>query len=84
VASARFYHSIAIEIAFDDPKFRQIVFDDDPRYLSLKYDAAMQSPKMSGEVEIHVHLPDKAAAVRMLREKGAVMTVAGHAAPTAP
>jgi len=71
VASAGMYNRIRLSVAFNDPQFQQIEFIARPKYLAVSYDPSIQSPEMSGKIEIRFHLPDVAAAATILAEKGA-------------
>lgn len=77
VARARCYNKIDVNIAFDDPKFKSLLFKVTPRYLSLTFDPSIQMAKASGQMEIRFHLPDISAAAKILDDKGALMPVEG-------
>jgi hypothetical protein len=71
VAKAKAYHEINVNVAYDDPRFKAITFTVRPRYLALAFDASTQSPQASGQIEVRLHLPDQAAATKILEQAGA-------------
>lgn len=71
VARAKQYHQINMNVAYDDPRFKAMTFTVRPRYLSLAFDASAQSPQSSGQIEVRLHLPDIAAATKILEQAGA-------------
>jgi hypothetical protein len=73
VARAKGYHQIDVNMAYDDPRFQKITFAVRPKFLSLAFDASTQNAQASGQVEVRLHLPDIAAAARMLEQAGARM-----------
>lgn len=77
LASARYFHGIRIDTAFNDPPFKQLEFHATPKYLSVTFDPSIHGPDMSGRIEIRLHLPDVATAARILADKGARLTAEG-------
>jgi hypothetical protein len=71
VAKAKQYHQIHVNAAYDDPLFKTMTFTVRPRYLSLAFDASAESPRTSGQIEVRLHLPDIAAATKILEQAGA-------------
>ncbi len=71
VAKAKQYHEVNVNVAYDDPLFKTMTFTVRPRYLALAFDASAQSPRASGQIEIRLHLPDIAAATKILEQAGA-------------
>ena len=74
VVKARCYHQINISVPYDDAAFKKLTFAVRGRYLSLVFDASAQSAQASGQVEIRLHLPDLAAAAKILEQSGAQIT----------
>jgi hypothetical protein len=77
VAKAKQYHRIDVNVAYDDPQFKAMTFTVRPKYLSLAFDASAQSPKASGQIEVRLHLPDIAAATKILEQAGAQIVSGG-------
>ena len=73
VAKAKCRHRVDVNVAYDDPRFHQMTFAVRPKYLSLAMDASTQSPQMSGQMEVRLHLPDVATAAKILEQAGARM-----------
>jgi hypothetical protein len=71
VARAKQYHQTDVNVAYDDPRFKAMTFTVRPRYLALVFDASAQGPQAAGEIEVRLHLPDIAAARKMLEQVGA-------------
>jgi hypothetical protein len=71
IARAKGYHEIDVNVAYDEPRFQKLTFAVQPRYLSLAFDASLQSPEASGQIEIRLHLPDAATAAQILEQAGA-------------
>jgi prepilin-type processing-associated H-X9-DG protein len=71
VVKARQYHGVNVNVAFADGAFQEMTFAVTPRYLSLAFDASAQSAQASGQIEIRVHLPELAAAAKILEQAGA-------------
>ncbi len=74
VVKAKCYHQININAAFNDAAFKKMTFAIRGRYLSLVFDASAQSAQASGQVEVRLHLPDFAAAAKILEQSGAHVT----------
>ncbi len=77
VVKAGLYNTINVNMRYDDPQFRNIVFTASPTLLSLTFDASVQSPKMSGQIEVRLHLPDVETAAEILQAVGAQIEVTG-------
>jgi hypothetical protein len=71
VAKAKQYHEVNVNVAYDDPRFKAMTFTVRPRYLALAFDASAQGPQSSGQMEVRLHLPDIAAATKILEQAGA-------------
>jgi hypothetical protein len=71
VVKAAFFNQINVNVAYDDPQFRSIAFTATPELLSLAFDASVQSPQMSGQVEVRLHLPDVSTTTAILLKIGA-------------
>jgi hypothetical protein len=63
--------NIDVNIAYDDSRFQTIAFVAGSKLLSLAFDASVQSPEMSGQIEVRLYLPDVGAATQILRKVGA-------------
>jgi hypothetical protein len=73
IARAGFYNKIDVNLMFEDPRFKEVIFKVRPKYLSMKFDASIQMPRATGDIEIRLHLPDIAKAAEILESKGAVV-----------
>ncbi len=71
VVKARFADQISINIPYEDPRFHQLMFTATPRKLSVAFDASLQGPEMSGQLEVRAHLPDVATVAAILQRVGA-------------
>lgn len=71
VAKAKRFHEINVNVAYDDPRFKAMTFTIRPKYLALAFDASAQGPQASGQIEVRLHLPDNAAATKILEQAGA-------------
>lgn len=71
MAKARFYHYINVNVTYDDPRFRSITFSARPKMLSLAFDASLEDPEWSGQLEVHLHLPDVGTVAQILQRAGA-------------
>jgi hypothetical protein len=77
VAKAKLYNQINVNMAYTDPRFQSIAFVADSKRLSLAFDASVQGPQMSGQMEVRLHLPDVGAAVDILQKAGAPIELKG-------
>ncbi len=70
IVKAGLHNTINVNMRYDDPQFQNIVFAATPTLLSLTFDASVQSPKMSGQIEVRLHLPDVGTAAKILQAVG--------------
>lgn len=78
VAKAKCGQEIDINVTYDETRFQKMTFAVTPKYLSLAWDASAQSPQMSGQMEVRLHLPDVATAAKILEQAGARMEPHGR------
>jgi len=71
VVKARFAHQISINIPYEDPRFHKLTFKATPKMLSVAFDASLQGPGISGQLEVRAHLPDVATVAAILQRVGA-------------
>jgi hypothetical protein len=77
VVRARCYDQININVAYDDVRFKNMVFAAREECLSVTFDPADHMPDASGRIEIRVHLPDVPAAASILEQRGACIAAGG-------
>ncbi len=70
IASANFYHKVHINVAFEDPKFKDLTFSVDSKRLSMTFEAAGLIPDASGKVTLRFGVSDPKAVARILAERG--------------
>jgi hypothetical protein len=68
---AQGFHSIDVNLTFDDPTFATLVFEIHPGGLSVAFDAAKHIPHAKGQVEVHLPLSEASRVGNLLQEHGA-------------
>ncbi len=79
MVKAGFYNKIDLNLCFDEPAFKNVVFLATPKYLSATFDPSSQIPGASGKIEVRLHLSDLITPAKILLEKGAILKTKGLA-----
>ena len=75
IAKARLGHQVDIDIGFKHPQFGSVSFVADRSMIYLRFDASIQSPDMSGQIELRLHVPDTQVVADVLKKAGAMIEV---------